>query len=31
MSRIGKKFIAIPKGVKVNVQTGAVEVQGRKG
>jgi len=31
MSRIGKKFIAIPKGVKVNVQTGAVEVQGPKG
>ena len=31
MSRIGKKHIAIPKGVKVNVQTGAVEVQGPKG
>ena len=31
MSRIGKKFIAIPKGVKVNGQTGAVEVQGPKG
>ena len=31
MSRIGKKVIAIPKGVKVNVQTGAVEVQGPKG
>ena len=31
MSRIGKKFIASPKGVKVNVQTGAVEVQGPKG
>jgi large subunit ribosomal protein L6 len=31
MSRIGKKPIAIPKGVKVNVQSGAVEVQGPKG
>ena len=31
MSRIGKKMIAIPKGVKVNVQQGAVEVQGPKG
>jgi large subunit ribosomal protein L6 len=31
MSRIGKKYIAIPKGVKVSVQTGAVEVQGPKG
>jgi large subunit ribosomal protein L6 len=31
MSRIGKKVIAIPKGVKVNVQQGAVEVQGPKG
>ena len=31
MSRIGKKPIAIPKGVKVNVQPGAVEVQGPKG
>lgn len=31
MSRIGKKPIAIPKGVKVDVQTGAVEVQGPKG
>jgi large subunit ribosomal protein L6 len=31
MSRIGKKIIAIPKGVKVNVQQGAVEVQGPKG
>ena len=30
MSRIGKKVIAIPKGVKVNVQQGAVEVQGPK-
>ncbi len=31
MSRIGKKIIAIPKGVKVDVQPGAVEVQGPKG
>ena len=31
MSRIGKKAIAIPKGVKVNVQTAGVEVQGPKG
>ena len=31
MSRIGKKVIAIPKGVKVSVQQGAVEVQGPKG
>ena len=31
MSRIGKKVIAVPKGVKVNVQQGAVEVQGPKG
>jgi large subunit ribosomal protein L6 len=31
MSRIGKKIIAVPKGVKVNVQQGAVEVQGPKG
>ena len=31
MSRIGKKVIAVPKGVKVNVQSGAVEVQGPKG
>ena len=31
MSRIGKKVIALPKGVKVVVQTGAVEVQGPKG
>jgi len=31
MSRIGKKVIAIPKGVKINVQQGAVEVQGPKG
>jgi large subunit ribosomal protein L6 len=31
MSRIGKKIIAVPKGVKINVQQGAVEVQGPKG
>ena len=31
MSRIGKKFIAIPKGVKIDVKPGAVEVQGPKG
>ena len=31
MSRIGKKFIPIPKGVTVNVLDGAVEVQGPKG
>jgi large subunit ribosomal protein L6 len=31
MSRIGKKTIAIPKGVKVNVQAAGVEVQGPKG
>jgi large subunit ribosomal protein L6 len=31
MSRIGKKVIALPKGVKVSVQSGAVEVQGPKG
>jgi large subunit ribosomal protein L6 len=31
MSRIGKKPIAIPKGVTVNVLDGAVEVQGPKG
>jgi large subunit ribosomal protein L6 len=31
MSRIGKKPIVIPKGVKVNVAAGAVEVQGPKG
>ena len=31
MSRIGKKPIALPKGVTVNIQSGAVEVQGPKG
>ena len=31
MSRIGKKPIAIPKGVKIDVHPGAVEVQGPKG
>jgi large subunit ribosomal protein L6 len=31
MSRIGKKVIAIPKGVKVDVKPGVVEVQGPKG
>jgi large subunit ribosomal protein L6 len=31
MSRIGKKIIAIPKGVTVKVVDGAVEVQGPKG
>ena len=31
MSRIGKKPIPIPKGVKVEVQPGIVEVQGPKG
>src|SRR5262245_8805561 len=31
MSRIGKKIIPIPKGVKVDVHPGAVEVQGPKG
>jgi large subunit ribosomal protein L6 len=31
MSRIGKKIIAIPKGVKIDVRSGAVEVQGPKG
>jgi large subunit ribosomal protein L6 len=31
MSRIGKKPIAIPKGVTVKVHAGAVEVQGPKG
>jgi large subunit ribosomal protein L6 len=31
MSRIGKKPIAIPKGVKIDVKPGTVEVQGPKG
>ena len=31
MSRIGKKPIAIPKGVKVDVKPGVVEIQGPKG
>jgi len=31
MSRIGKKPIAIPKGVKIDVKPGSVEVQGPKG
>jgi large subunit ribosomal protein L6 len=31
MSRIGKKPIAIPKGVKIDVTPGAVEIQGPKG
>ena len=31
MSRIGKKPIAVPKGVKVDVKPGLVEVQGPKG
>jgi large subunit ribosomal protein L6 len=31
MSRIGKKPIAIPKGVKIDVVSGAVDVQGPKG
>jgi large subunit ribosomal protein L6 len=31
MSRIGKKPIALPKGVTVKIDTGAVEVQGPKG
>jgi large subunit ribosomal protein L6 len=31
MSRIGKKIIAIPKGVKIDVHAGAVEIQGPKG
>src|SRR5919107_1107188 len=31
MSRIGKKVIPIPKGVKIDTQPGAVEVQGPKG
>jgi len=31
MSRIGKKPITVPKGVKIDVKPGAVEVQGPKG
>lgn len=31
MSRIGKKPIAIPKGVKVNINDGTVEITGPKG
>ena len=31
MSRIGKKPIAIPKGVKIDVKPGVVEIQGPKG
>jgi len=31
MSRIGKKIIPIPKGVKIEVHPGAVDVQGPKG
>ncbi|HET7218983.1 MAG TPA: 50S ribosomal protein L6 [Vicinamibacterales bacterium] len=31
MSRIGKKPIAVPKGVKIDVQPGVVEVKGPKG
>jgi large subunit ribosomal protein L6 len=31
MSRIGKKIITVPKGVKVDIKPGAVEVQGPKG
>jgi large subunit ribosomal protein L6 len=31
MSRIGKKPIAVPKGVTIDVQPGAVEVKGPKG
>lgn len=31
MSRIGKKPVAIPKGVKINIVDGAVEVTGPKG
>jgi large subunit ribosomal protein L6 len=31
MSRIGKKVIPIPKGVKVDIKPGVVEVQGPKG
>src|SRR4029078_7010918 len=31
MSRMGKRIIAVPKGVKIAVKPGAVEVQGPKG
>ena len=31
MSRIGKKPIAMPKGVKININDGAIEVTGPKG
>jgi large subunit ribosomal protein L6 len=31
MSRIGKKVITLPKGVKVDIKPGVVEVQGPKG
>jgi len=31
MSRIGKKIIPVPKGVKIDVKPGVVEVQGPKG
>ena len=31
MSRIGKKPIAVPKGVKIDVQPGVVEIKGPKG
>ena len=31
MSRIGKKVIPIPKGVKIDVKPGTVEIQGPKG
>src|SRR5690348_8265419 len=31
MSRIGKKPISIPKGVKININDGVIEVNGPKG
>ena len=31
MSRIGKKVIPVPKGVKIDVKPGVVDVQGPKG